>query len=149
MEAKTQKNATPARTRSGSVAGLWAGRTTSTLVVLFLTFDGVMKVAKEAHVLAATAELGYPLGSIDAIGALLLACTILYAIPSLSILGAMLLTGYLGGAVASNVRVGHPVFECVFPVIFGVLVWLGLYFREPRLRALVPLRRSPVHSSEL
>jgi hypothetical protein len=72
----------------------------------------------------------------------LLACTLLYVIPRTAILGAILLTGYLGGAVASNVRAGHPVFQCVFPVIFGVLVWAGLFLRDAALRDLVPLRKT-------
>ncbi len=97
-----------------------------------------MKLIKDPHVLAASADLGYPVSSIVAIGALMLACTVVYAVPRTAILGAILLTGYLGGAVASNVRVGHPVFQCVFPVIFGVLVWAGLLLRDGRLRKFMP-----------
>ena len=121
---------------------IWTGRIISALVVLFLVFDGAMKVVREIHTITASAELGYSPGSIVWIGALLLACTAIYVIPRTAVLGAVLLTGYLGGAVASNVRVGHPVFECMFPVIFGVLVWAGLFLREPRLRALLPLART-------
>jgi len=126
---------------SESKARLWTGRIISTLVVLFLLFDGISKVVKEHHVLQAAAELGYSAESMVGIGALLLACTALYLIPRTSVLGAILLTGYLGGAVASQVRIGHPLFESIFPVIFGVLVWAGLYLRETRLGTLVPLRK--------
>jgi hypothetical protein len=75
------------------------------------------------------------------IGALLLACTLLYIIPRTAILGAIMLTGYLGGAVASNVRISHPVFECLFPVIFGALAWAGLVLRDAGLREIIPLRK--------
>ena len=126
----------------GTKSLIWTGRVISALVVLFLVFDGAMKVVREIHTITASAELGYSPGSMVWIGALLLVCTAIYVIPRTAVLGAILLTGYLGGAVASNVRVGHPVFECIFPVIFGVLVWAGLFLREPRLRALLPLART-------
>jgi len=132
--------ANPAVERSQSNAALWTGRIITALVVAFLVFDGLMKVIREPHVISASAELGYPPTTIVPIGALLLACTALYLIPRTAILGAILLTGYLGGAVASQVRISHPVFDCAFPVIFGALAWIGLYLREARLRALVPLR---------
>lgn len=127
-------------TASISKKGLWAGRTLSAIAVLFLLFDGVMKVMKEAHVIAASGQLGYPIGTIPIIGIILLASTVIYAIPQTSILGAILLTGYLGGAVASQMRIGSPFFECIFPVIFGVLVWAGIFLRDGRLRAIIPLR---------
>ena len=119
---------------------LWTGRILSALAVLFLLFDGVTKVMKEAHVLAATAQLGFPKGTIAGIGILLLSCTAVYVIPRTSILGAILLTGYLGGATASQVRVGNPLFESLFPVIFGVAIWAGIFLRDDRLRSLIPLR---------
>jgi hypothetical protein len=128
------QNYMPIETASQSNAAPWTGRTISAAVVLFLVFDGATKLIREPQVLAATAELGYPLSSIVAIGALLLACTLVYVIPRTAVLGAILLTGYLGGAVASNVRIGHPVFECLFPVLVGVLVWAGLVLRDVRLR---------------
>jgi hypothetical protein len=118
-----------------------AGGILSGLPMLFLLVDGAMKVAKAAVVVEGTAELGYPESVIVGIGVTLLACTILYAIPQTSILGAILLTGYLGGAVATHVRVGNPVFSHVlFPVYLGVMIWGGLCLREERLRALLPLR---------
>jgi hypothetical protein len=124
-----------------SKKSLWGGRVMSALVVLFLVFDGVTKVLKVAPVMEASARLGFPARLIVGIGALLLACTILYVIPQTSILGAILLTGYLGGAVVTNLRAGSPLFsESLFPVYFGVFVWAGLYLREPRLHALIPLR---------
>jgi hypothetical protein len=126
---------------SVSKARLWTGRVLTTIVVLFLAFDGLTKVFKERHVLAAIAEMGIPVETIVWIGALLLVCTLLYVIPRTSVLGAILLTGYLGGAVFANVIAKHPPFECWFPVIFGIVTWLGLYLREPRLWELAPFRR--------
>jgi len=128
-------------TISRTSASVWTGRVITTLIVLFCAFDGIMKVIKEPHVLAASAELGYPPGSIVAIGALLLACTLVYAVPRTAPLGAILLTGYLGGAVASNIRISHPLFECIFPVIFGVLVWAGLLLRDVELRDMILSRK--------
>jgi len=126
---------------SESKARLWTGRIISSLVVLSLLFDGITKVVKERHVLQAAAELGYSADAIAAIGTLLLACTLVYVIPRTAVLGAVLLTGYLGGAVETNVHAGHPLFECIFPVIFGILVWAGLFLREPRLGVLIPVRK--------
>ena len=120
---------------------LWAGRIISALPALFLLMDGVMKLVKPAPVVEATVRLGYPESVILGLGIVLLACTFLYLIPSTSVLGAILLTGYLGGAVATHVRVGEGLFPVFFPVIVGVLIWLGLYLRNDRLRALIPLRR--------
>jgi hypothetical protein len=122
-------------------ASLWVGRILSGLVVLLLLFDGITKVMKVSAVLAASARLGLSQNLIVAIGVILLVCTVLYVVPRTSILGAILLTGYLGGAVSIQLRVGNPLFsQTLFPVYFGVLVWLGLYLREGRLRALIPLR---------
>jgi len=122
---------------------LWAGRIISTLAVLFLLMDGVMKLVKPtpAPVVQAMARLGYPANLAAGIGILLLACVVVYVIPRTSVLGAILLTGYLGGAVASQVRIGEPLFSHVlFPVYVALLVWGGLFLREERLRALIPLR---------
>jgi sorbitol-specific phosphotransferase system component IIC len=118
---------------------LWTGRIISTLIVLFMLMDAVMKLVQPEAVVKGTAELGYPVSSIGGIGIALLIATILYAIPQTSVLGAILLTGYLGGAVASEVRIGATPLAS-FPFIFGVLVWLGLVLRDSRLRALIPLR---------
>jgi len=134
MEAITQ-------TAPVSKKGLWAGRLISALPALFLLLDGIMKLVKPAPVVEATVRLGYLESVIVPLGFVLLVCTVLYLIPLTSVLGAILLTGYLGGAVATHVRAGEGLFSLVFPIIFGVLIWLGLYLRDDRLRALVPLRR--------
>jgi DoxX-like protein len=131
--------ATPAAARVSKTA-LWVGRVVSVLAALFLLFDGVMKLGKPAFVVEATLRLGYPEDVILGLGIVLAASTVLYLIPQTSVLGAILLTGYLGGAVASHVRVGDPIFPILFPIIFGVLIWGGLYLRDERLRSLVPLR---------
>ena len=124
-----------------SKGALWTSRILTGLVVLFLLFDGITKVMKVSAVLKACAQIGLSEGLVVAIGTTLLACTLLYVIPQTSILGAILLTGYLGGAVSIQLRVGNPLFsQTLFPVYFGVLVWLALYLREGRLRSLVPLR---------
>jgi len=128
------------QTASVSRKKLWAGRIISALPILFLLIDGIMKLIKPLIVMTATVELGYRETVIVPLGVLLLTSTILYAVPRTSVLGAILLTGYLGGAVATNVRVGTPLFSHVlFPVYLGVLIWLGLYLRDARLRALLPL----------
>lgn len=124
-----------------SKKGLWTGPILTALVALFLLFDGFMKVIKEAHVLTASAQLGYPERAIVGTGILLLVCTAFYLIPRTSVLGAILLTGYLGGATATQVRAGNPAFETIFPVVFGILIWAGIFLRERRLRDLVPVRR--------
>ena len=115
---------------------LWAGRVISGLPALFLLVDGGMKLVKPAVVVDATVKLGYSESAIIPIGVVLIVCTILYLTPKTSVPGAILLTGYLGGAVATHVRVNEGVFPIIFPVIVGVLLWLGLYLRNPKLRAL-------------
>ena len=132
---------TVAETPTVSNKALWAGRIVSWLPALFLLLDAVFKLIKPAPVVEATVRLGYPEGLIVGLGIVLLICTILYLIPITSVLGAILLTGYLGGAVATHVRVGESFFSIIFPIIFGVLLWFGLYLRNPRLRSLIPLRR--------
>jgi len=118
---------------------LWTGRVISVIVILFLLFDSVVKLMKLAPVKQACLELGYPESLIVPIGALLLICTVVYLIPRTSIFGAVLLTGYLGGAVASQVRVGNPLFsQALFPIYFGALIWVGLYLRDARLRVFNP-----------
>jgi len=126
------------QTASASKSKLWTGRILSALTVVFLLFDGVMKLIKSPEVVKGTVELGYPESTIVGIGIVLLVCTALYVIPRTSILGAVLLTGYLGGAVASNVRVGNPLFSHVlFPVYFAALMWGALYLRDVRVRSLI------------
>jgi hypothetical protein len=118
-------------------SSLWVGRILSALPVLFLLLDGVMKIVKPAFVVEATVQLGYPESVIVALGVVLVACTVLYLIPRTAVLGAILLTGYLGGAVATHVRVGGPLFSILMPVILGAMLWGGLYLRDERVRSLV------------
>jgi hypothetical protein len=116
----------------------WAGYIISALPVLMLLFSGVMKLAKPAPVVEGFVRLGYPESLALGIGIVELACAVIYVIPRTSVLGAILLTGYLGGATATHVRIGEPFF---MPIILGVLVWGGLFLRDERLRALLPLRQ--------
>ena len=120
---------------------LWAGTVITVLVVAFLLFDGITKVMRVAPVMEASKVLGLPAASVAGIGLLLLACTTLYAIPTTAVLGAVLLTGYLGGATAIHVRAGSAMFPVVFSVGFGVLAWAGLILREPRLLRMILLRQ--------
>ena len=121
---------------------LWAGRIISSLVVLFLLFDSAIKLMKLPPAVEGTILLGYPENLVFGIGIVELVCILVYVIPRTSVLGAILLTGYLGSAIATNLRVGNPLFTHVlFPIYVGVLVWGGLFLREERLRALIPLRR--------
>jgi hypothetical protein len=123
---------------------LLTGRALSTLTVLFLIMDITFKFIRPIppQVTKSMTQLGFQLGLLNVIGTLLLVCTVLYVIPRTSVLGAVLLTGYLGGAVSVQLRVGNPLFGYVlFPVYFGVLMWAGLCLREPRLLALLPLRK--------
>jgi hypothetical protein len=116
---------------------VWTGRVLGTLVTLFLLVDAVGKVLRLAPYVEGTARVGYPDGSLVPIGLVLLASTILYAVPRTAILGALLLTAYLGGATATHVRMGEPYF---FPIVFGILVWAAVYLRgDGRLRALLSL----------
>ena len=120
-----------------SKAQLWIGRVLSALASLFLLFDGIMKVVKPPVVVQSTLQLGYAESAILGIGLTLLVCTLLYIVPRSSIVGAVFLTGYLGGAVASNIRAGKPVFNVLFPMIMAALLWGGLWFRDLRVRNLV------------
>jgi hypothetical protein len=127
-----------------SKAALWTGWIISALPALFLLMDGVMKLVKPRFVVDATVKLGYSESVIVPLGIVLTACTVLYVIPRTAVLGAILLTGYLGGAVNTHVRAGQGAFEILFPVLFGALLWGGLYLRDSRVRALVPLRQPPL-----
>ncbi len=126
---------------SGSTgkAALWGGRVASALPVLALVMSAAMKLSHAPQIVEQfTGKLGYTEGSLTGIGILELACVIAYIVPRTAVLGAILLTGYLGGAVATHVRIGEPF---VAPIVLGVLVWVGLFLRDERLRALVPLRQ--------
>lgn len=120
----------------------WGGYILSALAILFLLFDSIMKVLSLDIAVQGTVELGYPASAVMGIGLTALICTILYAIPRTAVFGAILLTGYLGGAIATHVRVGNPLFSHVlFPAYLAILIWGGLYLRDPSLRLLIPLRR--------
>jgi hypothetical protein len=111
------------------------------LVAAFLTFDTVMKLLQLAPAVEGTTELGYPAGTVVVIGAIELVCLVLYLVPRTSVLGALVLTGYLGGAIATHVRVGSPLpTHTLFPIYVALMVWGGLYLRESRLRELLPFR---------
>jgi len=116
---------------------LWMGRVLSSIVVMFLTFDAIAKLVKARPVLQATAQLGFPERSIVFIGVLLLVCTSIYVIPRTRVFGAVLLTGYLGGAIAAHVRVGNPMFETLFPLIAASMIWRVIGLRDRRVNALV------------
>jgi hypothetical protein len=120
-------------------ASLWTGRILSALAVLLFFFTGMFSLLNPAAAMQGSVHYGYPGGALQRIVMVEIACAILYAIPRTSILGAILLTGYLGGATATHVRVGEPP---IIAIIAGIAVWAGLYLRDERVRALIPLRRS-------
>ena len=122
---------------------IWIGRVLSTLAILFLLFDAIVKLLQLQVAVEGTTQLGYPASVVFGIGVVEIVCLALYVIPQTSVLGAILFTGYLGGAIATHVRIGSPLFTHVlFPIYVAVLLWGGLYAREHRLRPLIPLRRS-------
>ena len=130
----TMISPSPAARSNGS---LWTGRILTALAVLFLTLDGVAKLIKPAAVVQGTVELGYPETVIVGLGIVLLASVLLYVLPRTAVVGAILLTGYLGGAVATHVRVGNPLFSHVLvPAYMGILIWAGLALRDQRVRGL-------------
>lgn len=115
----------------------------SGLVALFLLFDSVIKLVKLPIAVEGTTQLGYPEHTVVGIGVVLLVCLVVYLIPRTAIFGAILLTGHLGGSIATHVRVGSPLFSHVlFPIYVALLVWGGVFLRCPRLRALIPVQRS-------
>lgn len=130
-----------AEVKSQSMALQWTGRILTGLTILFMLFDAFGKFAKPVQVTDAFARLGLPLSTSTTIGILLLVSTIIYAIPRTAVLGAVLLTGFLGGAVAIHLRAGSTTFEQVFPVILGIMAWAGVYLRECGLRRVFPVRR--------
>jgi hypothetical protein len=120
---------------------LWAGRIVSAVPVLFLLMDGGMKLFKPSFVVKATTELGFPESTIVGIGIILLVSVVLHLVRRTSLLGALLITGYLGGAIASKVRIGAPVFDISFALIVAVLLWGGFWLRERGVRTVFPLYR--------
>ena len=119
---------------------LWTGRVLSALTVLFLLFDAAGKFMKPVPVVQAFERLGLPVALSPTFGVLLTLSTLLYAIPRTAVLGAVLLTGYLGGAISIHMRAGSSSFEIVFPAIFGVFIWAGIYLRDCWLRRVFPIR---------
>ena len=121
---------------------LWTGRVIAGLIGAFMLLDAAMKFAKPPRVADAFVRTGWPIDLSVPLGFILLTSLILFLIPRTSVLGAILLTGYFGGAVASNRRLHEPLFShTLFPVYFGVLMWLSLWLREPRLTELAPLQK--------
>jgi hypothetical protein len=119
---------------------LWTGRALSGVAMLFLAADATMKVLQLAPAVDGTTQLGYPASVILPLGIVQLVCLVLYAIPRTSVLGAVLWTGYLGGAIATHVRIGNPLFTHVlFPVYVAVMLWGGLWLRDRRVQALLPM----------
>jgi hypothetical protein len=128
-------------TNQASNAALWIGRVMSGLVIAFMLLDGAVKLVPLDVVVTTSEQMGIPGSLARTLGILGLISTLLYAIPRTSIIGAILLTGYLGGAIASHLRLGDPIFtHTLFGLYLGLLVWGGLYLRDDRLRALIPLR---------
>ena len=121
---------------------LWASRIVRALTILFLLVDTIVKVLRLPPAVEGTVRLGYPESVVLGIGIIELVCLVAYVIPRTSILGAILLTGYLGGAVATHVRIGSPLLShTFFPIYVGALVWVALLLRDDRLHTLLPLRR--------
>lgn len=140
----TMSYAATAQTDTRSSASVWTGRALSGLVVLFLLFDGAIKLVPLQVVIDTVIPLGWPTDPVlwRALGIVLIASTLLYATPRTSILGAILITAYLGGAVATHVRIGSPLFShMLFGVYVGIALWAGLWLRDPRVRALLPIAR--------
>ena len=126
-----------------STKEIWAGRILSGLAVLFLTFDATLKVLRLTPAVEGTTQLGYPESVVVPLGLIQIACLIVYLIPRTAVLGAILWTGYLGGAVATHVRVGSPLFShTLFPTYVAALIWAGLWLRDQRVRALLQARTS-------
>ena len=123
---------------STSKPRLWTGRILTGLLTLFLLFDAIMKIIKERHTIETSAKLGWQADTVQTLGFVLLVSTILYVIPRTAVLGAILLTAYLGGAVAASILAHYPFY---FPVIFGVVVWLALWLRDDKLSTHLPVRK--------
>ena len=126
--------------RAHAVSGraLWGGRVISGLAVLFMAFDAAMKVLQVPAAVEGTTQLGYPAGVLVPLGIVQVACLVIYLVPRTAPLGAILWTGYLGGAIATHVRVGNPLFSHIlFPIYVAAFLWLGLWLRDRRVRALL------------
>ena len=134
--------------RQVSRGRLWTGWGITGLIMALMLMDAAMKFSLPAGAAAAIARSGWPIQLASTLGVIVLVCTVLYVVPRTAVLGAILLTGYLGGAVATNLRLENPLFTgTLFPVYFGVLVWGALWLRDPRVAALIPLRQRRQGSS--
>ena len=141
MQAQMQAPAIAVGTISNGA--IWTGRVLSGLAIVFLLFDGAIKLAPLDIVITTSQQLGIPTELARTLGVLTLACAILYAIPRTSVLGAILLTAYMGGAIYTHVRAGSPLFtHTLFGVYLAMLIWGGLYLRDERVRALIPFQRT-------
>lgn len=133
---------TRARALAPSRAALWAGRISSGIALLFLTFDAGFKLLAAAESFKASDSLGWTIDAVRMLGWIQVVCLVTYLVPRTRVLGALLWTGYLGGAVASHLRVANPLFShTLFPIYVATLLWLGLWLRDARVRALLPLSR--------
>lgn len=142
QDTPAQPSAPAARGAQPSKKALWAGRVLTGLAALFLAFDASIKLIQSPEAVEGTTRLGYPAGVLPGLGFLQLACLALYLFPRTAVFGAILWTGYLGGAIATHVRVENPLFSHVlFPIYVALFIWGGLWLRDERLRALIPLRR--------
>ena len=135
MSTETQSSPAPSK------AMIWTGRIMSVLPVPMLGMSCTMKLTQAAQAVEGFSKMGYPAGVIVPLGIVELTCTILYLIPQTAVLGAILLTGYLGGAVDVHVRTGDTFGHLATPIVLGVLVWGGLFLRDPRIRALIPFKK--------
>ncbi len=133
-------NATPV-----SKKVFWIGHIISGFAILFLLFDAIIKVLQLAPAVESTVQLGYAAQLVLPLGLIELACIAVYVFPRTAVLGAILLTGWFGGAMATHVRAGSPLFSVIFPIIIGALVWGGLFLRDERLREFLPLRKPLAH----
>ncbi len=139
--ANETSNAPTALDSQPSKKALWAGRILSGLAVLFLLFDAIIKLLRHPAAVQGATQLGYPESVVFGLGVVLLVCLVLYLVPRTSALGAILFTGYLGGAVATHVRVGNPLFSHIlFPVYVAACLWAGLWLRDERVRAALQFR---------
>jgi hypothetical protein len=141
MQVQMQAPTIPVGTISSGA--IWTGRVLSGLAIVFLLFDGAIKLVPLDVVITTSQQLGIPTELARTLGVLTLACTVLYAIPRTSVLGAILLTAYMGGAIYTHLRAGSPLFtHTLFGVYLAVLIWGGLYLRDERVRALIPFQRT-------
>jgi DoxX-like protein len=141
-DAKEKTNSAPTTLDAQpSKKALWAGRILSGLAVLFMLFDAIIKLLRHPAAVQGSIELGYPESVVFGLGIVLVVCLALYLVPRTAVLGAILFTGYLGGAVATHVRVGNPLFSHVLsPVYVAAFLWVGLWLRDQRIRAILPFR---------